>query len=200
MTINRRQMLVGSVIGAASLMLPEASALAAGKGSLADPDIPIFGNPHGDVTIFEFFDYQCVYCKWSYPDLMRVVERDGNVRLVMKDLPVFGASSVRAARMVLAAKELGQYKQALRALMATRSRLVDERIDDALAQAGVDPAALQTVANSDRIGRIIARNKGQARAYGLSGTPSFVIGSKVYRGAQSEWALNKAIESARRAA
>lgn len=198
--INRRQMLVGAAAGAAGLMLSEATAFAA-KGAHIDSETPVFGNPKGNVTVVEFFDYQCAYCKWSYPKLMRVVEQDGNVRLIMKDLPVFGAPSVRAATMVLAAGENGQYKQALRALMATHSRLQDSRIDDVLAKAGLNPDLLQATArkHSDRIERILARNKGQARAYGLSGTPSFVIGSKVYRGVQSEWALTRAIAAARSA-
>lgn len=199
--INRRQMLAGAVAGATTLLLPEGAALARpiSKEVLSDPDIPVLGNPRGNVTIVEFFDYQCIYCKWSFPDLMKVVERDGNIRLVMKDWPVFGAPSVRAASMVLAAKENGQYTQAMRALMATRTRLQDGRIDDALAKAGLDPAALLAAAKrrSGHIGGILARNKGQARAYGLHGTPSFIIGSKVYPGFHNEWALQKAIAEAR---
>ncbi|PSJ57886.1 DsbA family protein [Pseudaminobacter soli (ex Li et al. 2025)] len=199
--INRRQMLVGSVVGAAGLMLSEGLALASqvSKGALSDPEIPALGNPKGNVTIVEFFDYQCIYCKWSYPDIMKVVERDGNVRLVMKDWPVFGPASVRAASMVLAAKESGQYKQAMRALMSTRSRLQDSSIDSALANAGLDPAALQATVQkrSDHIGRILNRNIAQARSYGLRGTPSFIVGGKVYGGFQSEGALEKAIQAAR---
>jgi len=196
--INRRQMLVGAAAGAAGLMLSEANALA-GKGALVDSETPVLGNPRGNVTVVEFFDYQCAYCKWSYPKLKQVIEQDGNVRLVMKDLPVFGASSVRAATLVLAASETGQYKQALGAMMATHSRLQDSHIDDVLAKAGLNPDVLHDAArrHSDRIERILARNKGQARAYGLRGTPSFVIGSRVYSGVQSEWALNRAIAAAR---
>ncbi|MGO8610641.1 thioredoxin domain-containing protein [Rhizobium ruizarguesonis] len=72
-----------------------------------DPDTPVLGNPNGDVTVVEFFDYQCPYCKKSHPDVKSVVAEDGNVRLIMKDWPVFGDASVFAAQAVLGANEIG---------------------------------------------------------------------------------------------
>lgn len=203
--INRRQILAGSVVGAASLMLPEAPALAQprtmAKEVLSDPDIPVLGNPDGDVTVVEFFDYQCVYCKWGFPDLMKVVERDGKVRLVMKDWPIFGEASVQAAGLVLAARETGQYAEAMQALMANRQQLQWYGAEKILARAGLDPAVLKQSLQKDakRIQDVLARNYAQARAFHFRGTPSFIVGSAIHPGMMRERDLVKAIAAARAA-
>lgn len=203
--INRRQILAGSVVGAASLMLPEGLALAQprsmAKEVLFDPDIPVLGNPNGDVTIVEFFDYQCSYCKWGFPDLMNVVERDGKVRLVMKDWPIFGEASAQAAGLVLAARETGQYAEAMRALMANRQKFQWYGVEKILARAGLDPAVLKGSLHKDakRIQDVLARNYAQARAFHFRGTPSFIIGSAIHPGMMREQELVKAIAAARAA-
>lgn len=168
---------------------------------LFDPDIPALGNPDGDVTIAEFFDYQCPYCKRGHSDLLRVVEQDRNVRLVMKDWPIFGGPSVHAASLVLAAHNTGKYKEAMDALMATPARLKKEEVDEALAKGGLDPKALLTEFRKDahRIDAIIGRNMAQANAFNLGGTPVFIIGTKIYKGAMTTATLIEAIEEARAA-
>src|SRR5258708_7864406 len=79
---------------------------------LRDPDIPATGNVDGDITIVEYFDYQCPYCRKIDPEIRQVVQDDGKVRLVLKDWPVLGPVSVIAARMALASKFQGKYLQA----------------------------------------------------------------------------------------
>lgn len=164
-----------------------------------DPDQPVLGNPEGDLTIVEFFDYQCPFCKRNHPDLMRAVEQDGNIRLLMKDWPIFGAASVRAAQLVLGGMASDQYELAHAALMATPARLSDQDVDNALGAAGLSPATLLDGYRADRsrLDALLTRNSQQAAAFGLSGTPAFIIGSTIYPGALNAADLDQAIRSAR---
>jgi protein-disulfide isomerase len=146
---------------------------------LRDPDIPVTGNPAGDVTIVEYFDYQCPYCKTIAPVLADVVREDGRVRVVLKDWPIFGELSVQAARLVLAAKFQNKFHDAHYALMASKERLSDARLIEALKHAGVDMEKLRTAldANDDKLKSILVRHEGQAKAFGFQGTPSFIVGT-----------------------
>lgn len=201
--MNRRELIAASAVCGASLLLPARLALAQSVPTveevLFDPDIPVLGNPDGDVTIVEFFDYQCPFCKSGHPELVDVVEKDGKVRLVMKDWPIFGAPSVYASSLVLALPEEGKYADALHALMATKGRLEKSEVDSVLAKAGFDPAALVETYRKDsaRIDAIVARNMDQANAFGFNGTPSFIIGTKIFHGAMDAKALTEAVAEAR---
>lgn len=114
---------------------------------LFDSQIPVLGNPEGDVTIAGYFDYQCTFCKRGHRDLIDVVRVDGNVRLVMKDWPIFGAASVYASSLVLAASK--DYEKALHAVMATKGRLGEEDVNDVLKKAGLDPQSLLSAFKKD---------------------------------------------------
>jgi protein-disulfide isomerase len=143
-----------------------------------DPDIPALGNPAGDLTIVEYFDYQCPVCKQVHPDLMRVIAEDGKVRLVSRNWPIFGAVSAHAARMALAAKYQGKYVQAHEALFTAKRRLSETVARQLLDAAGVDTmrAARDLAANRAAIDAVLARNQAQAVAFGFLGTPAFVVG------------------------
>lgn len=166
---------------------------------LFDPDQPVLGNPGGDVTVVEFFDYQCPFCKRGHPDLMAEVEADGNVRLVMKDWPIFGGASVLASQLVLGAVEEGTYVAAQAALMATPARLSEDDVRDTLAAAGLDPAAMLAAYRQDRErwDGLMGRNSRQAAALGLQGTPAFIIGQSLLPGALDHDRLRAAIAAAR---
>lgn len=166
---------------------------------LFDPDQPVQGNPEGDLTIVEYFDYQCPFCKRNHPDLMRAVAADGNIRLLMKDWPIFGASSVRAAQLALGGLDDGSYAQAHAALMATPGRLSDRDVDAALQGAGLSPETLLAGyrRHRSRLDGLITRNSRQAAAFGLSGTPAFIIGTVIYPGALNAADLASAIAQAR---
>src|SRR5579862_743139 len=107
---------------------------------LRDPDIPSLGNPQGDLTIVEFIDYQCPYCKKTVPELAQLAKEDGNIRLVLKDWPIFGDASVTAAKLVLASQYQHKYAEAHAILIGATSKLTETSIHDLLAQAGVDVA------------------------------------------------------------
>lgn len=167
---------------------------------LFDPDNPVLGNPGGDLTIVEYFDYQCPFCKRGHSMLTDVVAEDGAIRLVMKDWPIFGAPSVLASQLVLGAASLGSYAQAHSALMATDAKLSEDQIRQVLGDGGIDTeAALKAYrADRDKWDRLLGRNSAQAAELRLAGTPAFIIGTTLYPGALDETRLRGAIAEARR--
>ncbi|MGZ3352375.1 MAG: DsbA family protein [Xanthobacteraceae bacterium] len=169
---------------------------------LRDPDIPVAGNPKGDITIVEYFDYQCPYCRKVEPELQQVVHDDGKVRLVQKDWPVLGPVSVVAARMALACKYQDKYLQAHEALIGVNSKLTEPRIRELLAGAGidVDRATRDLDTNAKAIDTILARNNDQATAFGFNGTPSFIVGKFRVPGVLTMEQFGMAIADARKAA
>ncbi|KEO53135.1 DsbA family protein [Thioclava indica] len=196
--IDRRTFLA---LTGTALILPRASLAAdiTPKAVFHDPDAPAIGNPKGDVTLVEFFDYQCPYCKSNHPVIEQVMKEDGNLRVVMKDWPIFGAPSVYASQLVLGAQSMGKYDTALEALMATKGKLSNAQIDSVLSAAGVDPkqAMAGYKANRKQIDALLIRNDGQAVAIGLQGTPAYIIGRDVYPGAVDADTLRDAIKKAR---
>ncbi|TCR79582.1 DsbA family protein [Rhizobium sp. BK376] len=166
-----------------------------------DPDAPVLGNPKGDVTIVEFFDYQCPYCKKSHPDVESVVAQDGKVRLIMKDWPVFGDVSVFASQAVLGASEIGSYRKAMEALMATPASLSEDDVKRLLTSAGLDLSKIAEAVqrNDKKISDLLTRNYNQALAFNFAGTPSFVIGRTAYSGVLGKEQLVEAIRRARAA-
>jgi protein-disulfide isomerase len=169
---------------------------------LRDPDIPALGNAQGDITIVEYFDYQCPYCKKTAPELAQVVTEDGKVKLVLKDWPIFGPASTYAARMALASKYQDKYEAAHDALIAAKAKLSEAAVDDLLAKAGVDVtrAATDRDTHSAEIDALLARNDAQARAFGFEGTPGFIIGTFRVPGALNTAGYKRAIADARKAA
>ena len=169
---------------------------------LRDPEIPVAGNPNGDITIVEYFDYQCPYCRKVEPELRQVVHDDGKIRLVQKDWPVLGPVSVVAARMALACKYQDKYLQAHEALIGVNSKLTEPRIREVLAGAGidVDRATADLATNAKAIDAILARNNAQASAFGFNGTPSFIVGKFRVPGVLTMEQFGMAIADARKAA
>jgi protein-disulfide isomerase len=169
---------------------------------LRDPEIPALGNVNGDITIVEYFDYQCPYCRKVEPELRQVVQDDGKIRLVQKDWPVLGPTSVIAARMGLASKYQDKYPQAHEALIGVNSKLTEPRIREVLAAAGidVDRATRDLAANATAIDTILARNNDQATAFGFKGTPSFIVGKFRVPGVLTMAQFEQAIADARKAA
>jgi len=168
---------------------------------LRDPEIPVAGNPAGDITIVEYFDYQCPYCRKLEPELRQVVHDDGKVRLVLKDWPILGPVSVTAARMALASKYQDKFIQAHDALIGVNSKLTEPRIRELLAGAGIDLGRLDRdlAANATAIDAILARNNDQATAFGFNGTPSFIVGKFRVPGVLTMAQFGQAIADARKA-
>jgi protein-disulfide isomerase len=169
---------------------------------LRDPDIPATGNVDGDITIVEYFDYQCPYCRKIEPEIRQVVQDDGKVRLVLKDWPILGEVSLIAARMALASKYQDKYIQAHEALIGVNSKLTEPRIRELLAGAGIDVDRLNRdlTTNAKAIDAILARNNDQATAFGFKGTPSFIVGKFRVPGILTMAQFDQVIADARKAA
>lgn len=164
------------------------------------PDQPVLGNPGGDVTLVEFFDYQCPYCRKVHGDVTDLVRQDGNIRLVMKDWPIFGETSIFAHKVGLAAVLLGKYAAVHDALMRLEGRrLSEDDIRDAARSVGVDAEAAATSFDqqADRWMPLLWRNEQQATELGLQGTPGFLAGRAVYPGAAPIDSLREMIANAR---
>ena len=178
-----------------------------GKASIAahhealvnDPSSPVGGNPEGDVTLVEFFDYQCTYCKRVIGSVMTVIEDDPGLRVVYKEFPILGPASVIAARAALASRKQdpGKYLAFHKALMASRGRLSESTVMAIAAEVGFDAALLKSDMALPEIQQTIERNLALARALGISGTPSFVIGDRLVPGAIDLDTLRQLIAQAR---
>ncbi len=182
---NRMGRIGAAMVISATMVLPVslASAQAVDPTSresvLRDPDMPVLGNPNGDITIVEYYDYQCPYCKKVSPDLDKVVKEDGRIRLILKDWPILGSPSPYAARLVLATKYQGKYAAAHYALIGKIGRLTEGVIEETLASAGIDVAKAKSDLESHKteIEALLRRNNAQAEAFGFQGTPSFIVGT-----------------------
>jgi protein-disulfide isomerase len=168
---------------------------------LRDPEIPVAGNAKGDISIVEYFDYQCPYCRKLEPELRQVVQDDGKVRLIWKDWPILGPISVVASRMALASKYQDKYREAHEALIGVNSKLTEPRIHELLAGAGidVDRATSDLATNAKAIDAILARNNDQATAFGFNGTPSFIVGKFRVPGILTMAEFEQVIADARKA-
>ena len=169
---------------------------------LHDPDVPVLGNPNGDVTIVEYFDYQCPPCKAITPEVANIVREDGHVRLVFKDWPILGDASVYAAKLALATKYQNKFAAAHDALISTKTRLSEERVQRTMAAAGIDVerAKSDLAAHQKKIDGILARNNWQALSLGFQGPPAFVVGHVPVPGILNSADLGRAIAAARAAA
>ena len=155
------------------------------------------GNPDGDITIVEFFDYRCGYCKRSFPDLMKTVEDDGNIRLVMKEFPILGEQSVLAARAVTAAREQGKYQEFHTALMQLRGGITKDRLMNIAKDLGMDAGKLEKDMGSDKITSEFRRTYDLAQALGITGTPAFIIGGELAPGAIPQARMKQLVALAR---
>jgi len=207
---NRRQTLSLLAAGSAALGMDlfQSHAQAAADDVLSeaqvlrDPDIPVAGNSAGDITIVEYFDYQCPYCRKVEPELRQVVQEDGKVRLVWKDWPILGPASVTAARMALASRYQDKFASAHDGLIAVNAKLTEGRIREALAGAGIDMERLDRdlAANAGAIDATLTRNNDQATAFEFRGTPAFIIGKFRVPGVLTMAQFGQAIADARKAA
>jgi protein-disulfide isomerase len=171
-------------------------AIAQNRVALEDGGSPVLGNPAGKTAVIEFFDYQCPYCKRVIPDLMAMLKADGEMRIVMKELPILGPESVVAAKAALAAREQGKYEAMHLALMGERSRLSEGSVLAIAKAVGLDVDRLRRDMESPAVREELQKNLALARAIGVDGTPAFVVGDRLVPGADME-SLRKLIAAAR---
>jgi protein-disulfide isomerase len=147
------------------------------------PGAPVAGNTQGDVTVVEFFDYNCGYCKRAFTDLAKVIEKDTKVKLVLKELPILSKGSEEAARVALAAKAQGKYWEVHRALLTMRGQANEQTALAAAEKAGLDMAKLKADMKGDAVTQEIARVRELAQSMGIQGTPHFLVGDRAIAGA-----------------
>jgi protein-disulfide isomerase len=167
---------------------------------LDDTSAPIGGNPHGDVTIVAFLDYNCPYCRQITPIFDRFVAQDGHVKVIYKEWPILAPSSVVAAKVALAANYQGKYQIAHDALMAIKQSPVTlPAIKAALEHAGIDIAQLDKdlAAHNDDIGRMLQKNMAEADTLHFPGTPVFLIGPFLMEGAPEAAEFGQAVARTR---
>ena len=162
-----------------------------------DPNAPILGNPDGDVTIVEFFDYNCPYCKRAMPEVNALMADDTNVRLVLREWPILSEGSAFAARAALASRQQGKYAEMHDALMTMRGKVEAEAVLRIAGEVGLDIEKLKIDMQSPEVEEHIATSMRLAEALGFNGTPSFVVGDQLIPGFVEKPQLVEAVTAAR---
>jgi protein-disulfide isomerase len=174
------------------------------KGEIAfltGPDMPDAGNKKGDVTIIEFFDYNCGYCKKAFTDTVApAVEADKNVRFVFIELPILSESSRLAAEYAMAAAEQGKYWEYHKALMNFKGPKTEETLTAEAQKIGLDVAKLKTDAKSQKVQDLLKKKTESAQKLAISGTPAFIVGDEIIRGFIPYDAMKPMIEKVRASA
>jgi protein-disulfide isomerase len=161
----------------------------------------VIGNPKGDVTLVEFFDYNCGYCKRALSDNLKLLEQDKNLRIILKEFPVLGPGSVEASRVAMAARMSLKPEQVLQfhaKLLGARGPANKQKALEVAKEVGIDPVALAKQMDSTDVSAGIQQVAMLADQLGLTGTPSFVFGGEVVVGAVGFDELKDKIDSVRK--
>jgi protein-disulfide isomerase len=162
-----------------------------------NPADPVSGNAKGDVTVVEFFDYRCPYCKRVTDSLMTLLTDDPNIKLVYKEFPILGPQSVVAAKIALAAHRQGKYEQVHTAFMAHKGAFEEADLLELAASVGADPVKLAADMQDPAIHGQLQANESLATALGITGTPGFLFGKQLVPGAVSLDDMKKLVTEAR---
>ena len=177
-----------------------AAIVAHAEALFRDPADPSKGNPQGAVTVVEFFDPRCGYCKRMVPVVEELLRRQRDVRWVMKDLPILGPNSVLASRALLAAQRQGRYAELHDAVLRLREEPSEPVLRREAERAGLDWARLKRDMDDPSVQRRIDANTRLAQALGIQGTPAMVVGETLVPGAVDLPALERLVADARAAA
>lgn len=173
------------------------------KDLVDDPNAPVLGNPQGDVTLVEFFDYRCPFCRQVEPWLQTLIREDPGVRVVEKEFPILGPASVYAAHVALAALKQGKHTEFRHALMAKEGNIDEREIHEdlilqAAKSAGLDIDRMNVDIKSPDVEAEIDGNMRMANSLGLTGTPAFIVGTELVPGATDLTTLRAMVNDARR--
>ena len=160
-----------------------------------DPETPFLGDPNGDVTIVEFFDYNCGYCKLMFPKVLEYVQNDGHIRWVLKDLPSLGHTSDLAARAGLAARRQGKYFEMHQSMITHQGALTETDILSYARMIGLDMEKFESDRKDPAFDKILEANRTLAAQFEFLGIPDFIIGDYISQGAMmgDEMEVNVAI-------
>lgn len=143
------------------------------------------GNPDGDITLVEFLDYRCGYCKRAHNEVAKLLESDGNIRLIVKELPILGEQSLRASRYAIAARHVAgddAYKNLHDAIMLFNGDLSIRALNRMADGLGLDSASIEALMDDDKVTAEIAATRALAERMQISGTPTFVLEDELLRG------------------
>jgi protein-disulfide isomerase len=152
------------------------------KDIFHNPMDAIVGNAKGDVTVVEFMDYNCGWCKKSVKEMQSLIASDKNVRIVMKEFPIFGEGSEYAARAALASVKQNKYWELHQAMFASEVKITPEVVDQIAKEQGLDVAKMKTDMKAAEIDATIKKNQALAQSLALTGTPGFVVDSNLIPG------------------
>jgi len=161
------------------------SAIEANRAALEQDPRDFVANPNGTITLTEFFDYRCGYCKIAAPEIQEIIDNNPDVRVVFKEFPIFGEQSDETAAIMLTDQAKAKTLELHERLMAEKS-LDDAALDRHLTAVGIDPAAAREAAKAPAIQKQIAATHELAQTLGSNGTPAFVIGDRLISGADME--------------
>ena len=145
----------------------------------------VLGNPNGDITIVEFLDYRCGYCRKAAPEVAKLLQADGNIRLIVKEFPILGEASVFASRFAVATKQVAgdeAYEQVHDALIEISSELNEVTLRRLAEGLSIDADAILAAMDSDAVTDELRRTRALAQNLAISGTPTFVLGNQLLRG------------------
>ena len=143
------------------------------------------GNPEGDITVIEFMDYRCGYCRKAYAEVEELIKSDGNIRFILKEYPILGEDSIASSRFAIAVQQLHgpeAYKKAHDALITLRGSPDAETLGRLATDLGLDPKPVLDRMNSDEVTAVIAQNQDLGQKMAITGTPTFVIDQTLLRG------------------
>jgi protein-disulfide isomerase len=150
-----------------------------------DPTSWVGGNPKGDITVVEFTDYRCGYCRKAYDEVAELVKSDGNIRFVVKEFPILGEASLASARFAIAVRQIGgdaAYEQAHDALITLRGDPTPENLGRLAAKLGLDAPTVLAAMESPEVSAVINTNHALGDKLGINGTPTFVVDGTMIRG------------------
>jgi protein-disulfide isomerase len=165
---------------------------------LQDPSSPVSGNLKGDVTVVEFLDNRCGFCKRVAGSVTQLQEDDPRVRVIYKNFPILGEASELAAKAALASNAQGRYKQFHEALLAARTELTKEQVLHIAADVGLDAKQIETEMDNPEWTTTIEKNRALAKELGITGTPAFIVGTELHPGAMDVKALKELIARTQR--
>lgn len=175
--------------------------VAAHRDALMDESTSwVGGNPDGDITVVEFMDYRCGYCRRAHPEVTELIRSDGNIRYIVKEFPILGEPSLLASRFAVATRQVAgdeAYRTIHDALMSFDGEITENSVAALAEEASLDPAPILDAMDDPEVERIISETRALGQAMGISGTPSFVFGDQMVRGYVPLDAMRELVEQER---
>lgn len=172
--------------------------IAGNKDEIIGKNQPTAGNKDGDITVVEFFDYACGYCKKAFPGLKKLLDEDKNVKVIFKEFPILSPNSLIAAKAALAVNMIAPEKYlAFHTALITGQISGEESVLTIADKLGLDRKAISAKMNSEEINNILAENRQTASKLGINGTPAFIIGNELVPGFMDYEELAAQVKKAR---